>query len=251
MTVERDIDIHIEVTGDGIEQLEHGLFLGLTLEQALRVELTVDQARALAQRWVEFGLLDIHAPPESLDGREWPALIAWVRQRMEHHWVARGHGNRTEIRCAIGDELLPLRVRRVALMSVPELTLDQARGLAKRWSANQDCDCDEPDGPCEACDDEHGHTCIVCDEEFCTQCWEGPVHIAECERWKTEQSTALTVAECESLLTWVRQFMARPTSSARCRDEHAADVADMLFEAHDGSMDAATRPLCELAGWPC
>lgn len=44
---------------------------------------TLEQARALAQRWVEFGLLDGRAPPESLDGREWPALLAWVRQRSQ------------------------------------------------------------------------------------------------------------------------------------------------------------------------
>ena len=53
------------------------------------------------------------------------------------------------------------------------------------------CDCDEPDGPCEDCDDPHGHTCMACEEKWCQLCWGELVHALmcppgtrdECARW--------------------------------------------------------------------
>jgi hypothetical protein len=70
------------------------LLLDIRQQEAatLRTEagaLCRDEARALAQRWVQHGLLDnVRAHPEALDGREWPALLEWVRRRMA--WLAQG-----------------------------------------------------------------------------------------------------------------------------------------------------------------
>lgn len=52
------------------------------------------------------------------------------------------------------------------------------------------CTCNEPDGLCEACDDEHGHTCIVCGYDFCQRCWEGPVHAEYCDPEERERQLA-------------------------------------------------------------
>lgn len=50
-------------------------------------ELTLDQARELAQRWV-----GIEPEHDQLSKREWESLLAWVRQRMvvklaPHEWA--------------------------------------------------------------------------------------------------------------------------------------------------------------------
>lgn len=54
-----------------------------------------------------------------------------------------------------------------------------ARAMLERLGP---CDCDEPDGACEGCDDEHGHTCRACDEEWCQACWQGAAHHETCPR---------------------------------------------------------------------
>lgn len=52
--------------------------------------------------------------------------------------------------------------------------------LAGMHAALVVCDCDEPDGPCEACDEPHGHTCRACDYDWCQACWGGFVHADWC-----------------------------------------------------------------------
>lgn len=47
-------------------------------------------------------------------------------------------------------------------------------------SKPEECECNEPDGGCEGCNDEHGHTCIYCDEEWCQSCWTSSVHTEPC-----------------------------------------------------------------------
>ena len=49
------------------------------------------------------------------------------------------------------------------------------------------CDCDEPDGECEGCDDLHGHTCRACEEEWCQPCWESDAHAEFCPRDTREE----------------------------------------------------------------
>ena len=52
------------------------------------------------------------------------------------------------------------------------------------------CDCSEPDGICEACDDDHGHTCIVCGYDWCQACWSGEVHAEYCNPVERARSLA-------------------------------------------------------------
>ncbi len=53
------------------------------------------------------------------------------------------------------------------------------------------CDCGEPDGMCEGCDDEHGHTCIVCGYDFCRECWNTERHEEQpCPRGAREAALA-------------------------------------------------------------
>lgn len=47
--------------------------------------------------------------------------------------------------------------------------------IAFKW-VWQACACSEPDGYCEDCGSEHGHTCIVCGWEWCAECWGGEAH---------------------------------------------------------------------------
>lgn len=42
------------------------------------------------------------------------------------------------------------------------------------------CGRQEPDGACEGCDNDHGHTCRACDEEWCQSCWERSAHEEFC-----------------------------------------------------------------------
>lgn len=42
------------------------------------------------------------------------------------------------------------------------------------------CDCSSPDGPCDGCNDPHGHTCRSCDEEWCQACWLLARHAETC-----------------------------------------------------------------------
>lgn len=61
------------------------------------------------------------------------------------------------------------------------------------------CGCDEPDGTCEGCDDEHGHTCIACDQDWCQACWEGGAHLETCGYEQREVTIADYKRPCSPL----------------------------------------------------
>lgn len=50
--------------------------------------------------------------------------------------------------------------------------------------------CEEPDGPCEGCDEAHAHTCIVCGEDWCAACWDGVAHAEFCPKAEREARLA-------------------------------------------------------------
>lgn len=52
----------------------------------------------------------------------------------------------------------------------------------KPKAESKPCECPEPDGYCDACEDAHGHTCIICGYDFCGLCWETDAHNDDCKR---------------------------------------------------------------------
>ena len=76
----------------------------------------------------------------------------------------------------------------------------------------QPCECGEPDGYCDACDDAHGHTCIICGQDFCTPCWETDGHNDDCKRSVMADGSiaaALTTEEARELARqWARNVAA-------------------------------------------
>jgi hypothetical protein len=96
----------------------------------------------------------------------------------------------------------------------------------------QPCECDEPDGYCDACEDEHGHTCIICGADFCTPCWETPGHNDHCKRVVMADgsiSAALTDEEARGL--------AKRWATWREYDERMA-----AFKAGDGPFPVCQEP---------
>jgi len=146
------------------------------------------------------------------------------------------------------------------------------------------CECDEPDGYCEVCEDAHGHTCIICGCDFCGLHWEDAGHNDTCKRVvMADGSIAAACTDGEArelagrwafwqgvvirqdphglfpplcrddharLFAWVRERMlahGRCADPEGAREDWAGDIADALdlWDADDEC--PRTHALCEAA----